>query len=75
MANSTTDFWNIAGRYAQALFDLVRDPGGIDALSTQVDELSRAYEDSAELRDLTVSPLYDRRQQKRRRGGRGWACR
>ena len=63
VANSASISADIAGRYAQALFDLVKDSGGIDALSTQVDELSRAYEDSAELRDLTVSPLYDRRQQ------------
>lgn len=60
MANSASISADIAGRYAQALFDLVKDSGGIDALSTQVDELASAYDDSADLRDLTVSPLYDR---------------
>ncbi len=63
VANSASISADIAGRYAQALFDLVKDSGGIDALSTQIDELAQAYEDSADLRDLTVSPLYDRQQQ------------
>ncbi|MFT4015155.1 MAG: F0F1 ATP synthase subunit delta [Paracoccus sp. (in: a-proteobacteria)] len=60
MANSASISADIAGRYAQALFDLVKDSGGIDALSQQVDELAAALDDSADLRDLTVSPLYDR---------------
>ncbi|XQZ40253.1 F0F1 ATP synthase subunit delta [Paracoccus yeei] len=63
VANSASISADIAGRYAQALFDLVKDSGGIDALSVQIDELARAYDDSADLRDLTVSPLYNRDQQ------------
>lgn len=63
VANSASISADIAGRYAQALFDLVRDAGGIDALSAQIDELASAYDASADLRDLTVSPLYDRQQQ------------
>lgn len=63
MANSASISADIAGRYAQALFDLVRDSGGIDALSTQIDELAKACDASKDLRDLTVSPLYDRSQQ------------
>lgn len=63
VANSASISADIAGRYAQALFDLVKDSGGIDALSTQIDELASAYDDSADLRDLIVSPLYDRQQQ------------
>ena len=35
VANSASISADIAGRYAQALFDLVKDSGGIDALSTQ----------------------------------------
>ncbi len=63
VANSASISADIAGRYAQALFDLVKDSGGIDALSTQVDDLANAYGDSADLRDLIVSPLYNRDQQ------------
>lgn len=63
VANSASISADIAGRYAQALFDLVRDAGGVDALSAQIDDLASAYDASADLRDLTHSPLYDRRQQ------------
>ena len=60
MANSASISADIAGRYAQALFDLVRDSGGIDALSSQVDDLSAALRDSAELRDMIGSPILTR---------------
>lgn len=63
MANSASISADIAGRYAQALFDLVNETGGIDALSTQVGDLAAAYEESADLRDLTQSPIYDRHQE------------
>jgi len=63
VANSASISADIAGRYAQALFDLVRDSGGIDALSAQIDDLASAYDASQDLRDLTLSPLYDRQQQ------------
>ncbi|MDS9467661.1 F0F1 ATP synthase subunit delta [Paracoccus sp. MBLB3053] len=63
VANSASISADIAGRYAQALFDLVKDSGGLDALSTQIDELAAAHDESEDLRDLTVSPLYDRNAQ------------
>lgn len=63
MANSSSISADIAGRYAQALFDLVKDAGGVDALSAQIDVLAQAYDESADLRDMTVSPLYNRDQQ------------
>lgn len=63
VANSASISADIAGRYAQALFDLVRDAGGIDTLSAQIDDLASAHDASADLRDLTVSPIYDRNQQ------------
>ena len=63
VANSASISADIAGRYAQALFDLVRDSGGIDALSAQLDALASAYDASKDLRDLTQSPIYDRQQQ------------
>ncbi|WP_142662742.1 F0F1 ATP synthase subunit delta [Paracoccus laeviglucosivorans] len=63
VANSSSISADIAGRYAQALFDLVKDSGGLDALSAQIDDLALAFDESADLRDLTVSPLYNRDQQ------------
>lgn len=63
MANSASISADIAGRYAQALFDLVKESGGIDALSAQLDDLGNAIEQSAELRNLLVSPIYTRDQQ------------
>ena len=63
VANSASISADIAGRYAQALFDLVRDSGGIDALSSQLDALASAYDASKDLRDVTLSPIYDRQQQ------------
>ena len=63
VANSASISADIAGRYAQALFDLVKESGGIDALSAQLDDLGNAIEQSAELRNLLVSPIYTRDQQ------------
>ncbi|AGT09233.1 F-type H+-transporting ATPase, subunit delta [Paracoccus aminophilus JCM 7686] len=63
MANSASISADIAGRYAQALFDLVKESGGIDALSSQVDGLATALKESDELRDLIASPIYTREQQ------------
>lgn len=60
MANSASISADIAGRYAQALFDLIRDSGGIDALSSQVDDLAAALHDSAELRGMIGSPILTR---------------
>ena len=63
MANNASISANIAGRYAQAVFDLVKDQGGLDALATQVDSLGTALKDSADLRTLIGSALYSREQQ------------
>lgn len=63
MANSASISADIAGRYAQALFDLVKETGGIDALSAQVDDLGNALTESKDLRDLIVSPIFTRAQQ------------
>ena len=63
MANTASISANIAGRYAQAVFDLVKDQGGLDALATQVDSLGTALKDSADLRTLIGSALYSREQQ------------
>lgn len=63
MANTASISANIAGRYAQAVFDLVKDQGGLDALATQVDSLGTALKDSDDLRTLIGSALYSREQQ------------
>lgn len=63
MANSVSMSQSIAGRYAQAVFDIVKEEGGLDDLARQTDELQNALEDSSDLRDLIASPLYSRDQQ------------
>ncbi|MGR3554311.1 ATP synthase F1 subunit delta [Paracoccus sp. (in: a-proteobacteria)] len=52
MANSVSMSQSIAGRYAQAVFDIVKDDGGLDDLARQTD-------------DLIASPIYTRDQQSR----------
>lgn len=63
MANTASISANIAGRYAQAVFDLVKEQGGLDQLAAQLDGLRTALADSADLRTLITSPLYSREQQ------------
>ena len=65
MANSVSLSHSIAGRYAQAVFDIAREEGSLDQLSDQVDDLAAALHDSADLRDMITSPLYSRDQQSR----------
>lgn len=63
MANSASISANIAGRYAQAVFDIVKEEGGFDRLSDQLSALADALAGSADLRDLIESPVYSRAQQ------------
>ena len=63
MANNASISANIAGRYAQAVFDLVREEGAVDALAGQVESLGTALKDSADLRTLINSPLISRGEQ------------
>lgn len=51
----------IAARYATAMFDLAAEGGVLPALEADIDALSSALDDSADLRDLISSPLYSRR--------------
>lgn len=60
MANSASMSHSIAGRYAQAVFDIVSEEGALDALAQQVDDLDAALRDSADLRMLITSPIYTR---------------
>jgi F-type H+-transporting ATPase subunit delta len=55
----------ISGRYATALFELAREAGEIDALEKDLDALSAALDESEDLRNLIVSPIYTREDQAR----------
>ena len=50
----------IAGRYAQAVFDIAQGDGVLDALSTEVAALSGTLDASADLRAVLSSPAYSR---------------
>ncbi len=54
---------SIAGRYATAIFDLVRDAKGLPALEADIEALDGALAISADLRALISSPLYTRADQ------------
>ena len=51
---------SLAGRYATALFDLARDSNNIEAVEKSLGILKSALAESAELRQLTKSPLLSR---------------
>ena len=51
---------SLSGRYATALFELARDERALDAVSNDLDALTAALSESAELRVLTHSPLIKR---------------
>ena len=53
----------IAGRYAQAVFDLARDEGMLPAVEADLGTLETALHDSADLRALIASPIYSREEQ------------
>jgi len=53
---------SLSGRYATALFDLAREEKAIDAVSESLKTLKAALAESAELRQLTNSPLVSRDQ-------------
>jgi len=58
----------IAGRYAQAVFDLAREDGGrgdgaLAAIESDLDALDAALAESADLRALIASPVYSRDEQ------------
>ena len=50
----------IAARYATAIFELARDSGSLDRLEANLDDLSGALADSADLRALVASPVLSR---------------
>lgn len=63
VANSVSMSHSIAGRYAQAVFDIVMAEGQIDNLARETEDLAAALADSADLRALISSPKYSRADQ------------
>ena len=60
MENSGGIQASLAGRYATALFELARDERQLEAVGTSLSALREGLRDSAELRELTTSPLIGR---------------
>jgi F-type H+-transporting ATPase subunit delta len=50
----------IAERYATAVFELVKEAKELPKLEANLDDFAAALDDSADLRDLLVSPIYSR---------------
>lgn len=65
MSDTASFTSGISGRYATALFELAKEAGDIDALEKDLDALSAALDDSADLRALIGSPIYSREEQRR----------
>lgn len=57
MANETAE-GGLAGRYANALFELAQDQQAVDAVSADLAGLRRAMETSADLTRLVKSPVF-----------------
>lgn len=59
MTASDSKLSGVPGRYAQALFDLARDAGGIEKVGADLDALDALIAKSDELAAFIASPLYD----------------
>ena len=53
----------IADRYATAVFELAKDEDEVDRISSDADTLDAALRESADLREVTRSPVYSRSDQ------------
>jgi F-type H+-transporting ATPase subunit delta len=53
----------IAGRYAQAVFDLAREENMLPAVEADIGTLEQALAESEDLRNLISSPIYSREEQ------------
>ncbi|AXC49639.1 F0F1 ATP synthase subunit delta [Paracoccus suum] len=65
MAQSASISSGVAGRYAQALFDIARQDGSVERLSGEVKALTETLEGSDELRAALASPVLTREDQGR----------
>lgn len=63
MSETASISTGIAGRYAQAVFDLAREENMLSAVGADIDRLEQALQESADLRSLISSPIYTREEQ------------
>ncbi len=63
MAGEDAIISGVAGRYANALFDLAKDAGAIDAVLSDLNSLDQLLTESADLRSLVKSPVFGRDEQ------------
>lgn len=63
VSESASTASGVAGRYALAVFDLVKEANGIKALEADVTALKGALSVSDDLRALIASPVYSREEQ------------
>lgn len=63
VAHSASISQTIAGRYAQAVFDIAKESGGIDTLASEVDGLGAALSGSDALQQVISSPVLSREAQ------------
>lgn len=63
MSESASVSSGIAARYATAIFEIAKENNNLDKLEGNVDDLSAALGESADLRDLISSPMYSRQEQ------------
>ena len=60
MSESASISSGIAERYATAVFEIVKENNNLAKLESNLDDLSAALSESADLRDLLHSPIYSR---------------
>lgn len=65
MSDSATLTSSVAGRYANALFELAGEAGAYEAVEADVEALKSAISESDDLSALITSPLYNRESQGR----------
>lgn len=63
MSETASISTGIAGRYAQAVFDLAREEGMLPAVEADLGALEAALAESGDLRRLIASPVYSRDEQ------------
>lgn len=63
MSETASISLSIAGRYAQALFELAKDEGALKALEADADALGAVLTDSPELAAMIASPVIKREEQ------------
>ena len=63
MSETASTATGIAGRYALAVFDLVKEANGVKTLEADVAALEGALAESADFRALISSPVYSREEQ------------